>query len=162
MFICTVRANTLRLFSIIAVSIAVLCAVVLMIPEYTPDRPLRIAFIYDRNPTDSRWIYGHELGRNHLTDSFGPLVRTIAYEDCLIISASGCCGMARGGSGDVLSGIIGALMAEPSRRSPGLTAAIASELHGLAGEAAQQTYGERGMCAQDIINALPEVFKQYE
>ena len=36
MFICTVRASTLKLFSIIAVSIAVLCTVVLMIPEYTP------------------------------------------------------------------------------------------------------------------------------
>ena len=36
MFICTVRAHTLKLFSIIAASVAVLCAVVLMIPEYTP------------------------------------------------------------------------------------------------------------------------------
>ena len=36
MFICTVRAHTLRLFSIIAVSIAVLCAVVLTIPDYAP------------------------------------------------------------------------------------------------------------------------------
>ena len=36
MFICTVRAHTLKLFSIIAVSVAVLCAVVLMIPEYSP------------------------------------------------------------------------------------------------------------------------------
>ena len=36
MFICTVRANTLKVFSIIAVSVAVLCAVVLMIPEYAP------------------------------------------------------------------------------------------------------------------------------
>ena len=70
--------------------------------------------------------------------------------------------MARGGSGDVLSGIIGAMMAEPSRRSLGKTAIIASEIHGLAGELAQQTYGERGMCAQDIITALPEVLKKYE
>ena len=53
-----------------------------LIPEYTEAHPLRIAFIYDRNPADSRWIYGHELGRNHLSESFGPLVRTIAYEDC--------------------------------------------------------------------------------
>lgn len=87
---------------------------------------------------------------------------TIADDDRLYISASGCCGMARGGSGDALSGIIGALMAEPSRRSLGYSAAIASELHGRAGELAQETYGLRGMCAQDLVNALPEVFKQYE
>lgn len=79
-----------------------------------------------------------------------------------IISASGCCGMARGGSGDILSGIIGALMAEPSRRTLSLSAAIGSEIHGLAGELAQQRYGVRGMCSQDIIHALPEVFKRYE
>lgn len=85
-----------------------------------------------------------------------------ADEDELYISASGCCGMARGGSGDVLSGIIGALMAEPVCRTLGHTAAIASELHGLAGELAQQNFGQRSMCAQDIITALPEVFKQYE
>ncbi|MBR6767580.1 MAG: NAD(P)H-hydrate dehydratase [Clostridia bacterium] len=87
---------------------------------------------------------------------------TIADEECLYISASGCCGMARGGSGDVLSGIIGALMAEPTRRSLGKTAAIASEIHGLAGELAQEAHGTRGMCSQDIVTALPEVFKQYE
>ena len=36
MFICTVRANTLKFFGIIAVSLAVLCAVVLSVPEYVP------------------------------------------------------------------------------------------------------------------------------
>ena len=36
MFICTVRANTLKFFCVIAVSLAVLCTIVLMIPEYTP------------------------------------------------------------------------------------------------------------------------------
>lgn len=36
MFICTVRANTLKFFGVIAVSIAALCAIILMVPEYTP------------------------------------------------------------------------------------------------------------------------------
>ena len=36
MFICTVRANTLKFFGVIAVSLAVLCAIVLSIPEYQP------------------------------------------------------------------------------------------------------------------------------
>lgn len=79
-----------------------------------------------------------------------------------MISASGNCGMARGGSGDILSGIIGALMAEPSARSIAKCAAIGSELHGLAGARAQEMYGARGMCSQDIIQALPEVLMQYE
>ena len=36
MFICTVRANTLKFFCVIAASLVVLCAIVLTIPEYTP------------------------------------------------------------------------------------------------------------------------------
>lgn len=73
------------------------------------------------------------------------------------ISASGCCGMARGGSGDALSGIIGALLAEKSARSTALSAAIGSELHGLAGECAQRKFGPRGMVAGDIPDFLNEV-----
>ncbi len=36
MFVCTVRANTLKFFGIIAASLAVLCAAVLAVPEYVP------------------------------------------------------------------------------------------------------------------------------
>lgn len=36
MFVCTVRANTLKFFGIIAISVAILCAVVLSVPEYRP------------------------------------------------------------------------------------------------------------------------------
>ncbi len=73
------------------------------------------------------------------------------------ISASGCSGMARGGSGDILSGIIGALIAEKSPRSMALNAALASEIHGLAGERAQAKYSTRGMTAQDIPDCIAEV-----
>ncbi len=79
-----------------------------------------------------------------------------------LVSASGCCGMARGGSGDILTGILGALLADricPS--DPALAAACASEIHGLAGELAQEKYGSRAMNAADILEFLPEVFKRY-
>lgn len=36
MFIYTIRASTLKFFCVIALSVAVLCAVILTIPEYTP------------------------------------------------------------------------------------------------------------------------------
>lgn len=76
------------------------------------------------------------------------------------ISRSGCCGMARGGSGDILSGILGALLAEKQCIRKSYTAASASEIHGLAGELAQEKYGSRCMNAMDIIEFLPEVFPQ--
>ncbi len=85
------------------------------------------------------------------------------------LSASGCCGMAKGGSGDVLSGLTGALMAQLAARGArveGLAlaecAAAASELHGAAGEIAQAKLGPRGMCAEDLIGALPEAFLRYD
>ena len=76
------------------------------------------------------------------------------------VSASGTCGMARGGSGDVLSGIIGALIAEKSSRSMALNAALGSEIHGLAGERAQQKYGSRGMIAEDLPDCVAEILNE--
>jgi len=87
--------------------------------------------------------------------------RVICASGQACISASGGCGMARGGSGDILTGILGALLAEKSPRTPLESAAAACEIHGLAGEAAQRRYGPRAMNAADIIEFLPEVFNAY-
>ena len=53
-----------------------------ILPDYTPEFPLKIAFIYDIKPENSRWLYGHELGRNHLSEAFGDRVVTTAFTDC--------------------------------------------------------------------------------
>ena len=84
--------------------------------------------------------------------------RAIAGSGEIYISASGAGGMARGGSGDVYAGLLGALLAERSGRTPAQSAAVACELHGLAGVCAQAKYGPRGMNAADLIEFLPEVF----
>ena len=56
MFIYTVRASTLKFFCVIALSVAVLCAVILTIPEYTPVSTKAIAaesakYSYDKVKT---------------------------------------------------------------------------------------------------------------
>lgn len=58
MFICTVRANTLKFFCVIAVSLVVLCAIILTIPEYTPVSTKAIAaaaeqYNYDKIKTNA-------------------------------------------------------------------------------------------------------------
>jgi NAD(P)H-hydrate epimerase len=62
-------------------------------------------------------------------------------------------GMATGGSGDVLTGLIAALVAQ------GLPAFEAAQLgvhrHGLAGDLAAARLGQVGMIATDIIDQLP-------
>lgn len=39
----------------------------------------KIAFIYDKEPSVSNWIYGHELGRLHLEEVFGNAIETSSY-----------------------------------------------------------------------------------
>lgn len=81
----------------------------------------------------------------------------ICGESGHFLSISGTPGMARGGSGDILTGIAGALIA---RGFDAETAAwTASEAHGLAGEIAAERFGETGMTAQDLLSSLPEVWK---
>jgi len=90
--------------------------------------------------------------------------RVIEGEHIRAISASGTNGMARGGSGDVLTGLLGGLLAAKNGQlpqpQPDAIAVCACEIHGLAGELAQEKYG-RAMNAADIIEFLPEVFKKY-
>ena len=64
-------------------------------------------------------------------------------------------GMASGGSGDVLSGLLGALLA--CGMSPFDASCLAVNVHGKAGDRARDAMGENGMIASDIIDRIPEV-----
>lgn len=71
----------------------------------------------------------------------------------VFINPTGNPGMATGGSGDVLTGMIGAFLA---RRFDPLAALQAGcYLHGLAGDLAAADRGEEGLMASDIIQAIP-------
>ena len=60
--------------------------------------------------------------------------------------------MATAGSGDVLSGIIGTLLAQ--KMKPLEAAAYGVYVHGLAGDASAEKTGRRGLIASDIIDAI--------
>ncbi len=63
-------------------------------------------------------------------------------------------GLAKGGSGDVLCGIIAGLRAQGLSS---LQAALSGVyLHGFCGELARGKYGERGMCPSDLVELLPQ------
>jgi NAD(P)H-hydrate epimerase len=73
------------------------------------------------------------------------------------VNTTGNAGMATGGTGDVLTGIIASLVAQKS--DDPLSATIgAVYLHGLAGDIAASTIGTRAMIASDISNNLGEAF----
>ena len=69
------------------------------------------------------------------------------------INPTGNPGMAKGGSGDVLTGMIGAFLARRLEPLAALRAAV--YLHGLAGDLARDSVGEEGMIAGDIVEAIP-------
>jgi len=69
-------------------------------------------------------------------------------------------GMATGGSGDVLAGLLGGFIAQGC--APFEAACLAVYLHGLAGDAAAETMTPRAMIAGDLLNALPEAFRRLE
>ena len=86
----------------------------------------------------------------------------IPVEGRAVISTRGASGMAKGGSGDCLSGIIGALMAQNPGLDPARCAVAGCMLHGTAGELACARRGIRGMLPTDLIDALPEALMRHE
>ncbi len=76
-----------------------------------------------------------------------------------LITSTGCGGMATAGSGDVLSGILAALLSY-SPLSPLLTVAAGAHLAGLAGEIAEKKIGSVAMIASDTVSALPEAIRK--
>lgn len=69
-------------------------------------------------------------------------------------------GMATAGSGDVLSGVIAALIGQGL--APYDAACAGVHIHGLAGDVAALELGQISMIATDIIDALPEAFQDYQ
>ncbi len=75
------------------------------------------------------------------------------------VNPTGNPGMATGGTGDVLTGMIAGLIAQNTGDIP--RAVMASVyLHGLAGDIARERLGEQCMIAGDLLDALPEAIRR--
>ena len=73
------------------------------------------------------------------------------------VNSTGNSGMATGGSGDVLAGILTCLLGQGME--PGLAAASAVWIHGAAGDLCAGRLGQRSMLPSDMIGALSEILK---
>lgn len=76
------------------------------------------------------------------------------------LNPTGNAGMAKGGSGDVLSGVILALLGQGMSPEDGAVAAV--YLHGRAGDLCAAQWGQRGMLPSDLIEMLPQAFGEMD
>ena len=78
----------------------------------------------------------------------------------IYINLTGNPGMSKSGSGDVLAGLLGSLLAQGIL--PGKAATCAVHIHGMAGDSAAEKYSQHSMAANDIIIEFSEIFSDIE
>jgi NAD(P)H-hydrate epimerase len=75
------------------------------------------------------------------------------------VNTTGNPGMATGGTGDILTGMVAGMIAQHSV-SAFLAVLAAVHLHGLAGDVMREKVGEHSLVATDLLQGLPEAFRQ--
>jgi len=85
---------------------------------------------------------------------------TATPEGNVMVNTTGNAGLARGGSGDALTGIIAALLGQ--KATPAQAAAAGVWIHGRCGDIAAEHFTQRGMSVEDVVDSLPAVFRELE
>lgn len=80
-----------------------------------------------------------------------------AMEEVPCVVTSGCNALGTAGSGDVLSGILGALCGEGYEGKD--AAYLGAHIHGLVGSHMGKVMGNRSVCASDLLDGIAEVMK---
>jgi ADP-dependent NAD(P)H-hydrate dehydratase / NAD(P)H-hydrate epimerase len=75
------------------------------------------------------------------------------------VNTTGNPGMATGGTGDILTGMVAGMIAQHSKDAF-LSVLAAVHLHGLAGDVMRETVGEHSLVATDLLGGLPEAFRR--
>jgi hydroxyethylthiazole kinase-like uncharacterized protein yjeF len=80
------------------------------------------------------------------------------------VNTTGNPGMSTGGTGDILTGMVAAMLAQEKRAQSPQTALLAVcaavHLHGLAGDVMRERLGEHSLVATDLLRGLPDAFER--
>ena len=80
------------------------------------------------------------------------------------VNTTGNPGMSTGGTGDILTGMVAAMLAQEKRAQNPQTALLAVcaavHLHGLAGDVMRERVGEHSLVATDLLRGLPDAFER--
>ena len=75
------------------------------------------------------------------------------------VNTTGNPGMATGGTGDILTGMVAGMIAQQANNAfPAVLGAV--HLHGLAGDVMRETVGEHSLVATDLLQGLPQAFRR--
>ncbi|HEY4739591.1 MAG TPA: NAD(P)H-hydrate dehydratase [Candidatus Acidoferrales bacterium] len=77
------------------------------------------------------------------------------------VNSTGNPGMAKGGTGDALTGILAGILAQHGKQDWTSAVSLAVYLHGLAGDLAAREIGEIPLMATDLIRAIPQAYSHY-
>ena len=119
-------------------------------------------------PIQDRLAAAQSFARDHhcILVLKGHRTITAAPDGRAWINTSGNPGMAKGGSGDVLAGMIASFLGQKQLMQSGRRTAewVAGAVwfHGSAGDKAAQKFGEYGMTPEDLIGCIPETLKERE
>jgi NAD(P)H-hydrate epimerase len=75
------------------------------------------------------------------------------------VNTTGNPGMATGGTGDILTGMVAGMIAQNPKQAF-LAVLAAVHLHGLAGDVMRERVGEHSLVATDLLKGLPEAFRR--
>jgi len=86
----------------------------------------------------------------------------VAHPDGTVwVNTTGNPGMATGGTGDILTGMVAGMMAQhPIKIMESVIAAV--YVHGLAGDIAREVMGEQSLVATDLVKTLPQAFRRVQ
>lgn len=99
-------------------------------------------------------------------NAFGQVIVLKGYQTVIsdgqrvYVNNTGDSSLSKAGTGDVLSGIVGTLLAQRMDRLEAAMCAV--WIHGKAGEIAGQRLGRRCVLAADVIDSLPQAIAEYE
>lgn len=127
-----------------------------------PAEMSRLTAISTEDIANSRNCVCYEFAKKHsLVCALKGHRTAVSDGDRIYVNASGNSGMATAGSGDVLAGIIGGILAQNKDAKLSLleSASLGVYIHGLCGDVAAAQLSEYSVIASDIIASLPKVLK---
>ncbi len=109
----------------------------------------------DRLGTARKFAHEHEL----IVVLKGHRTLVVQPDGEAWVNTTGNAGMATGGTGDILTGMVAGMIAQnPTNAFAGVLAAV--HLHGLAGDVMRERVGEHSLVATDLLQGLPEAFRR--